>query len=229
MAGKLIDKRVVRGVSWAVLLIILIAGENAFADPPWRGEAGTTFQQWGFGTKDMGPMLPDDYNNVFGDPYLAVGLGNVWWADAEGRGGVWELWGEIDIVIPNQPESPPDSWKDIWIELIWKGAGNDDFKWDRPLVAIETEPLYERMEMVREDTYEPDQWISTLFKITVWPNPAREWIAIKGDIYVDQVIIDTRCVPEPATFAMVSFGALAAFRRRRKVQVQQTGEKKQIA
>jgi len=72
------------------------------------------------------------------------------------------------------------------------------------------------MEMAIEPQVPVNDWNVTLYKITIWPNPAEEWIAIKGDIVVDQLEIVTECIPEPATMGLLGLGSLALLRNRRK-------------
>ncbi len=53
--------------------------------------------------------------------------------------------------------------------------------------------------------------------LTVQPNPEKEEIVIEVPYctVVDQIVIDTRCVPEPATLALLGLGGLCLVRRRR--------------
>ena len=58
------------------------------------------------------------------------------------------------------------------------------------------------------------------------PNPSEEWFALYArddsgstpwyPTYIDQVVIDTWCVPEPTSLALLSIGGLAMMRGRRK-------------
>ena len=59
-------------------------------------------------------------------------------------------------------------------------------------------------------------WVQSTYHITIWPNPAEEWIAIKGNIVVDSLEIETECIPEPATMGLLGLGSLALLRYRRK-------------
>ena len=108
------------------------------------------------------------------------------------------------MYIPNRLEPLPK--KEIWIQLIWQPGGNDQtlFLPDEPLVAVTP---FDSIQFSRQDTA-LNGWTHSLFTIDMWPNPPEEWITIKGDILVDNLAIDTRCIPEPATFALLGVGGV---------------------
>lgn len=196
------------------LVIIAVSAAPAFADlvPEWRGKEGSTYQQWDFSTNDT-TSAPDVVDNPYGNgPQLRVDTPFDWYETIDSATGVWPLSGEIDIYIPNQ-KLPLDH-KYIWIQLMWKQANldPDPFLPDEPGVGVTP---FDSMEMTREDLRSREDWTHSQFKITIWPNPNEEWITIKGDILVDQLIIDTYCIPEPATIALLGIGGLITFRRKR--------------
>ena len=39
---------------------------------------------------------------------------------------------------------------------------------------------------------------------------------IGGDVFVDQLVVDTICIPEPATMSLLALGGLALLRRKRR-------------
>ncbi len=79
-------------------------------------------------------------------------------------------------------------------------------------------------------------WRTVAFDLTLYPNPDKEIIGLDfsqmpwwynldgqwgwgygwGSVWIDQVVIDTRCVPEPAMMSLLGLGALALLRRRRR-------------
>jgi hypothetical protein len=193
---------------------------DAFSAPVWRGDAGTTFEQWSFSEWDYGPVHPDDgWDNDYGSgpPYL-VATGN-YRQQVDQHSGIWNL-GELDIIIPNNPVAQPE--KEIWLELTWKGAGLN-FLPDKPLVGVECD--YEDQQIIPQIQINQDPpatgtdgWKTTLYKIQIWPNPSSEWIAIKGDIFADKVVIDTFCkIPEPGVLSLLGLGALFGLKRKRGV------------
>jgi hypothetical protein len=199
-----------------VLFILAFSSAEAPAAPSWRGDEGTTFQQWSFSEWDCGPLEPDEgSNNAYGEPWLLVDSASQWSQSVDQHSGVWALGGEMFIDIPNFPLV--QDMKEIWIELTWKGAGRT-FLPDKPIIGIETDVGIDRMELFeREETSLGNGWKSTIYKYHVWPNPTKEWVTINGDIYLDQVITDTRCVPEPGALSLLGLGALFGLRRKRNV------------
>ena len=50
--------------------------------------------------------------------------------------------------------------------------------------------------------------------LNIEPNPAFEIVRIDGAVMVDEIVIDTICIPEPASLALLGLGGLALMRRR---------------
>ncbi len=197
-----------------VCLVTLLTGAIAFADnvdiPPWHGATGSTFQEWDFETESTLPIPnPDTFNNPY-EPPPSLHVNTIYdWID-----GAWPL-GEIDVYLPNAQMNGPDTHKHIWIQLTWQAAEKDDnlFLADQPLVSVAP---FDDMTMYRNDDKQVVAgWIHSTFEITIRPNPIEEWITIKGDILVDELVIDTICIPEPATIALLGLGGLALMRKRR--------------
>ncbi|UCF44050.1 MAG: PEP-CTERM sorting domain-containing protein [Planctomycetota bacterium] len=196
------------------LAVILAAGSTSFAAlqlevPEWRGTDGSTFQEWSFSNGLLNPPPDDPWDNDYGMPELTVKP--MPGADWRPNPGAWPLSGQIDVWIPNNPQ--PNDKKEILLQVIWKTEDLDPSRTmpDEPWVAVLP---FSFMDMSRTDTTEAG-WTLSVFEINLYPNPSEEWFTIKGDIIVDHLAIDTRCVPEPATVALLGLGALVVFRRKR--------------
>lgn len=182
-------------------LVILGTGSAALAN--------TTSQIWYFNDDNPTPM-PDVVNNAPGiDPatmLITPGPQGGW------NDGAWELSGEIDVFIPNDPIQ--HEFKTIQLWLTWQ-PGSLGVLPGRPLVGVSADPM---ISMAMDIIPQPGvgDWNVTLYDIVIWPNPVNEWIAIKGDIVVDQLEIETASIPEPATMGMLGLGSLALLRNRRK-------------
>jgi hypothetical protein len=198
-----------------ILGVLAILSADAFSMPVWRKTgATTTFEEWSFKEWNYyGPFEPDpNWKNDFETPLLQVSNTAQWTEYMGQHQGVWTLGGEMDLMIPNFQVAQPK--KEIWLELTWKGSSTRGFLPNKPIIGIGCD--YEDMQMHQELlTTDNEGWNTTLFKIDIWPNPPLEYITIKGNILVDQVVIDTECIPEPATLGLLIGGVFLALRRKR--------------
>jgi hypothetical protein len=180
--------------------------------------ATDTSQTWDFLTDLKGPMPADTYDNPFGTPQLRVATNGLWLSSDGDHTGVWQITGEMDVVVPNYQDITREK-KEIALTLTWKAWGQDNFIPDQPLVGLVPDygqPVDYSMDVARADTAGADGWFTSVFSIDVYPNPLNEWISVKGDILVDKVIIDTVCVPEPITAVVLGFGALIVLGGRKR-------------
>jgi hypothetical protein len=185
--------------------------------PPWRGQPGTTMQQWKFSVDNRQP-LPDLVNNPYGVPAMTIlpFPAQPGWYDSYGvplpRQGVYPLSGQIDIDIPNAPLT--NEFKEIWIQLVWTPM--PEVPLGEPGILITALGSQVTSSTVLHETCAGEPWNYTEWKYILEPNPPTEHIRITGDILVDQLVIDTRCAPEPATMALLGLGGLGMLFRRKR-------------
>ena len=204
------------------LISIFAFAASALADdlnpPPWRGQPGTTFAEWDFQT-DQSPIAPVQWYNPFGMPlaYPAAGVGQSWQNEFGGRQGVWPLSGTIEIPIQNYP--PPNPYKDIRVQVTWAKQTMDSQLYVSELLTGVGGQLLQQLVLGPTGVPIGDGlWYHSTYNIRLYPNPANEVVKISGTVMVDQLVIDTICVPEPSSLAALS-GLLGiaglAWRRRR--------------
>jgi uncharacterized protein (TIGR03382 family) len=195
---------------------------SALADdltpPPWRGNPGTTVQHWDFSSGPSG-FAPDalPLNNIYGSPLMTPSSGDTWLASAFGRNDIWAIaGGSLDFDIPNTGVQSHQ--KDLWLQVTFLSnaavpppsyAVTSSFG---PFIPIGA-PI---------DTFLANGWVHEL---TEWHTPicpSTERVSFfpslaGAQVLVDQVVIDTQCipVPSPGSVALLGFSGLVALRRRR--------------
>ncbi|HLA83353.1 MAG TPA: PEP-CTERM sorting domain-containing protein [Thermoguttaceae bacterium] len=216
-----------------VVVVVAWLGMPAAADdirpPVWRGEWSTTYQYWNFGTPVTG-QLPDEglkptgpgplVEGNFGEPYVQPGYlpsTRLWvypfgdWIDVDpvsGRQGIWPLSGSIEAVVDNH--NPPNEYKWVWLQLTWRPQD--------PFTGFSIgsfDPAASDFRLV-EDVSQANGWTTSVYEWFIRPNPPDEWFTINGTIDVDQLVIDTWCVPEPSALVMLlGMSLIAVWRRKR--------------
>ncbi len=198
--------------------------KSAFADdiqpPPWRGQQGTTSQMWEF-LQPMNPAFPDG-PAPGGLPPLpstrieVLPLGS--WIPSDplsGRQGIWPLSGEMWVTVDNYPA--PNPVKYMWVQVTWQNMTG--LPQTGPILSG-FNPMYATPPglTVVPPVILGQGWYETTFKWEIWPNPPDEFFILGGNINVDQIVIDSWCIPEPATFALAGLGVLLLAWRRRTVR-----------
>lgn len=201
------------------LLFTAMCSVGAFAaldlnPAPWRtvppGVEPTTYQSWDF-TTNANPTAPDVDANPFGTALLTVN-GNffdhtVWYNTLTGYPGHQGIWGfELDIWvdIPNSPI--PNPYKEVWVQITYTAS-------NAPNIFVVPEgnfSEYAFMNLV-ENVSLDNGWYHAVYSVIVEPNPNWEINIIRPadcTLYVDDLIIETICAPEPATLVMLGIGTL---------------------
>ncbi len=214
-----------------IVALVLTAGASATeisditsSGPDWRGQDGTTSQFWLFNTDQrfniapdgpVSPSSPQPGSLGYLPDTKVVEVSSHWIetmeADDSRRRGVWALSGEIEVLVDNFDR--PNDWKLMHVSLIWKPQDCDDV------------PIFECLEPRPAHNYPPRLlgdpvqlgcgWMKSTYVWRYPSNPEWEKFIISGNIYVDALAVDTWCVPEPATIAMLGLGGMFLARRKR--------------
>jgi hypothetical protein len=185
--------------------------------PPWtRNTPGTTWEAWTF-TTSANPSAPDEGSfNLYGTPQATINAGTSQWSPLyNGHIGVWTLGASdsIDFGIPNTPLDPT-KYKIVWTQLFWQPDNNGT-----PVVMVNGVAG-----TLVQSQAEPGGWIAGAYQNVLPQNPAFEDVLITGSLPgttfdLGEVFIDTICVPEPSSLALLAMGALSllpyALRKRR--------------
>ncbi|HUT30875.1 MAG TPA: hypothetical protein VMX13_13870 [Sedimentisphaerales bacterium] len=195
------------------VLVVSTAWAEDLNPPPWeRGSPGTTYQRWEFGDASLNPPPEQDVYNPLAMPVMAIP--DTWPNTAYmpsylDMGGVWRLESPDDIWITIQNYDNENEFKYIWMQITY-GAEEGT----APLVL--TNPGYTDI-VVSDPILMGEHWYVT-YDITLMPNPPSEVIVIQPDActaYIDEIVVDTICIPEPVTVCFLGLGALALLRKRR--------------
>jgi len=182
--------------------------------PSWRGQDGSTFARWEFTDSSLTPQW-DEGRNYYGQTIINVypASGHSWVEQKNGAIGIWPLCGRIVVDIDNRPTEGPEKW--IQIQLVW----TPKYGVAKPGISITDNQNLKRTGFVPSiEMSMPDrlQWTYSVYNV-IWPyNPTKERIEIFNSIYVDALIIDTLCLPEPSTYCILAAGAVFFYRVRKK-------------
>jgi hypothetical protein len=108
------------------------------------------------------------------------------------------------IYVPNSPD--PNLWKDVWVQVTWRPT---DGALAQPIPYLTDDQGDPHDLLVESVTAMDAAWSLTTYAARIPFNPQYEVVGFRGDIDVDQVVIDTWCIPEPQTYGMlVGFGLI---------------------
>ncbi len=173
--------------------------------PPWtRGLPNTTYQSWDFGTA-ANPVNADTAFNPNGTPTATIN-GGTWSYFYDNHVGVWTLGAgdSIDFFIPNTPADPTRT-KDIWTQVTWQPDNNG-----LPVVTVDGVASTLQFSVPVGN----GGWLQNVYETVLQFNPSQEDVVISGTLPgttfdVGQVVIDTQCIPEPSSLALLAIGAIS--------------------
>ncbi len=212
------------GVSVALALGISPASAHDVLGPDWRGlfPDQMTYQEWTFDDADN-PAPPEVIINPFGDASADITVGDFsegWFESLGGFGtqtGFWDIGGVGgQIVLDIDNAGTPNPVKEIWVQVTY---------WcdiqQAPTVEVPGGELVDfQPEYLIEHAPAGGDWLLDLWVFQIRPNPDHEQIVITSDqdlgSVIDQIVVDTWCVPEPATLGLAVVGLLALIARARR-------------
>ena len=203
-------------LAFRCVVAILAAVSTAPADvaaPDYRGDDRSTCQEWDFltgATPIWSYFAPDGTEGITHTPYdppLAQVTGDYVPNTGPGPGGACSDY-TADLFIHNAVELDPDSYKKVRVQATFRDAApviditSAGQAWARGISF--TVPLAGGWSVLVED------WLGQ-------PNPDAERITLTSPGLLSEVTVDTVCIPEPATCALLAAGLLVMRRRRKAV------------
>jgi len=204
------------------LFVPIVAVAHDLVQPDWRGLGGTTYQQWQFST-DTNPAVPEVIINTYGGASAAITVGEMgtgWHEQLGGFGtqtGYWDLGdggGQIVLDIDNRPLAL--DYKEIWVQVTYFKDISQPPAVDVPGATY----IGGQNGLLVEDTGNGSGWYLDQSIWRIEPNPDHEQIVLVSDAMwgsiIDQIVVDTICIPEPATISLLAISGLIILRRTRR-------------
>ncbi|MCX7426618.1 MAG: PEP-CTERM sorting domain-containing protein, partial [Planctomycetia bacterium] len=222
---------------FSLLVVLCLSAGMASADyygpPGWDSNPYFTHQSWSLSRGlPLGAANGADpgYINPAGMP-LATRLAGTWLNDlGMGRQGGWSFAAGTtgllaSISVPNIPD--PDLRKELWFQATIKTNDIGDLGLGIDVYDDQGNPFSLSPANLVIDPFAVDggaTWAHVTGLYSIAPQPIWESVVLTGALgpneylIIDQIDVDTRCVPEPSTVAMLLGGGLLAvlrWRRRR--------------
>jgi len=213
------------------LIMALVVGSNALAvvtleddlnPADFRGGPGSTLQAWYWDTPETG-VSPADAEvdmNAYGTAVaeITVNGSDAWMSEYLGQVGVFEVdhtdLSDLIITVPNVPQE--NFVKHIWLQMVFHAdAGHIPNMY---VIPEGDYAAYEEMDMVASQVVD-DNYLHVTYALDLPFNPEWEYIFIRpGDceMFVDSVIVETQCIPEPMSMVVLGLGSLLLRLRRKQ-------------
>ena len=195
---------------------LALFASSAFADdlvpPLWRGSSGSTFQEWEFLT-DTTYAFPVQASNPYGTPFALINDHQYIGVDPvpdPDRVGIFSLSGVMAFYVPNNV-NPYDKY--VQVQVTWRVTNPpiNPFGQPTPVVGL-ADDVGNAYDLDLVSTLAlASGWSLSVYQGTIDKNPPFEIVGLAGDIDVDQVVIDTLCVPEPQTYGLLAGLGLLGF------------------
>ena len=138
--------------------------------------------------------------------------------DVSGRsgfvGGMVDGW--ISFDIPNDPN--PELTKEVWVQYVFLNADSATAAITASGSSASLVSVVSLEDLGPGGTSGTYHWYRRTELWEIDPQPGMETVTISttGLSMLDQIAVDTRCIPEPATTGLLACGALGLIRRRKR-------------
>lgn len=202
------------------ILLFLFLFVHTFASdfnpPEWRGLPGSTYQKWEFSTSDLLP-LADSYDNPYGTPTVMEAIEGRWFNQFSDHQGVWGS-PTIRFEVANDSETLNDS--KYRVQIFWNPSTLTPVYLN--MYVCDSLGFGPVLQADIVDRHQDSSWSSYTFEVTAAPFDSVPVVYCEGRssdgslvrAHVDEVIIDTIVIPEPATLALIGLGGLLLRRKR---------------
>ncbi len=204
---------------YVVLGVLVVCSGLAVAGIEFDNSVNGTSQKWEFynisfpgedifsdeGINTEGPAIAVlDYGSGTGGHMVTIGDHDGIMFDRENLG--------ITMIIPNYDIDNP--YKEIYVEIVYWGEISD--------ASVTWQGMTQTAPGVVEDEVLEDGWRMYSAIWTIQPNPTVETVQysfVPGlnqyEAILDYVLVETSCIPEPATLLLFGLGGLVLRKRRR--------------